>query len=219
VGRPEKLTLYDTSQGIFGDRKRMAQLLGLDPENVRVVSLFLGGGFGSKGPTWSPAVICAMAARHVRRPVKLVVRRPQMFGPVGCRTATRQTISAAASKDGRLVALTNETLSHTSTMDEFVETATLPSRMLYSVPNNETIQRLVRSDIGTPSHTRAPGEAPGTFALAVAMDELAARLKIDPSNSAFETIDPRQLQARALALVRARTIAGCASSTLKPLNR
>ena len=177
---PKKLTLYDTSQGIFGDRKRMAELLGLDPENVRVVSLFLGGGFGSKGPTWSPAVICAMAARQVRRPVKLVVRRPQMFGPVGCRSATRQTISAGASKDGRLVALTNETLSHTSTMDEFVETSTLPARMLYSVPNNATVQRLVRSDIGTPSYTRAPGEAPGTFALEVALDELAAKLKIDP---------------------------------------
>ncbi len=65
-------------------------------------------------------------------------------------------------------------------MDEFVETATLPARMLYSVPNNKTIQRLVRSDIGTPSYTRAPGEAPGTFALEVAMDELAAKLKIDP---------------------------------------
>lgn len=177
---PKKLTLYDTSQGIFGDRKRMAELLGLGPGNVRVVSLFLGGGFGSKGPTWSPAVICALAARHVGRPVKLVVGRPQMFGPVGCRSATRQTISAAASKDGKLVALTNETLSHTSTMDEFVETSTLPARMLYSAPNNSTIQRLVRSDIGTPSYTRAPGEAPGTFALEVAMDELAAKLRIDP---------------------------------------
>ena len=96
----DKLTLYDTSQGIFGDRKRMAALFGLEPENVRVVSLFLGGGFGSKGPTWSHSVICAMAARHVNRPVKLVLRRPQMFGPVGCRSETRQTISAGAGKDG-----------------------------------------------------------------------------------------------------------------------
>ena len=86
---PQKLTLYDTSQGIFGDRKRVADLLGLQPEDVRVVSLFVGGGFGSKGPTWSHSMICAMAARHVNRPVKLVMRRPQMFGPVGCRTATK----------------------------------------------------------------------------------------------------------------------------------
>ena len=177
---PQKLTLYDTSQGIFGDRKRVAALLGLQTDNVRVVSLFVGGGFGSKGPTWSHTVICAMAARRVNRPVKLVLQRPQMFGPVGCRTATRQTISAAASSDGRITALKNDTTSHTSTMDEFTEPATTPTRMLYSTPNNSTSQKLVRSDIGTPSYTRAPGEAPGTFALEVAMDELAYQLKMDP---------------------------------------
>ena len=97
---PERLTLYDTSQGIFGDRKRVAELLGLLPENIRVVSLFAGGGFGSKGPTWSHTVLCAMAARHVNRPVKLVLRRPQMFGPVGLRSETNQTISIGA-KPGR----------------------------------------------------------------------------------------------------------------------
>lgn len=176
----DKLTLYDTSQGIFGDHKRVAGLLGLNPENVRVICLYVGGGFGSKGPTWSHSPLCAMAARHVGRPVKLVVRRPQMFGPVGCRTETQQTISLGASQEGKLLAQANETLSHTSTFDEFTETATLPSRMLYSVPNNWTVQRLVRSDIGTPSYTRAPGEAPGTFALEVAMDEMAYRLGIDP---------------------------------------
>ncbi|HVW07128.1 MAG TPA: xanthine dehydrogenase family protein molybdopterin-binding subunit [Bryobacteraceae bacterium] len=177
---PEKLTLYDTSQGIFGDRARVAGLLGLKPENVRVVCLYVGGGFGSKGPTWSHSPLCAMVARHVGRPVKLVLRRPQMFGPVGCRTETQQAISLGASPDGKLAALSNETLSHTSTFDEFTETATLPSRMLYSVPNNYTVQRLIRSDIGTPSYTRAPGEAPGTFTLEIAMDELAYRLGMDP---------------------------------------
>ncbi len=177
---PDKLTLYDSSQGIFGDRKRVAELLGLQPDRVRVISLFLGGGFGSKGPTWSHVVICAMAARHVNRPVKLVLRRPQMFGPVGCRSETRQTISAGAAQDGKLTALTNDTVSQTSTMDEFTETTTIPTRMLYSTPNNATVQRLVRSDIGTPSYTRAPGEAPGTFALEIAMDELAYKLGMDP---------------------------------------
>ena len=176
----DHLTVYDTSQGIFGARKRIASLLGLQQENVRVVSLFLGGGFGSKGPTWSHTMICAMVARQVGRPVKLVVRRPQMFGPVGCRSETRQTIAAGASTDGRLTALTNDTLTHTSTFDEFTETATMPTRMLYSVPNNSTVQRLVRSDVGTPSYTRAPGEAPGTFALEIAMDELAYKLRLDP---------------------------------------
>jgi xanthine dehydrogenase YagR molybdenum-binding subunit len=176
----DKLTLYDASQGIFGDRKRVADLLGLQPDNVRVVALYLGGGFGSKGPTWSHVLLCAMAARHVHRPVKLVLARPQMFGPVGCRTETRQTIAAGAKRNGTLTALRNETLSHTSTMDEFTESASVPTRMLYSVPNNSTQQRLIRSDIGTPSYTRAPGEAPGTYALEAAMDELAYALKMDP---------------------------------------
>jgi xanthine dehydrogenase YagR molybdenum-binding subunit len=144
----EKLRLYDASQGIFGDRKRVAELLGLELDNVRVISLFLGGGFGSKGPCWSHTMICAMAARHVNRPVKLVVRRPQMFGPVGCRSATHQTISMGAEADGKLHALRNETVTHTSTFDEFTETATLPTRMLYSVPNNATVQKLIKSDIG-----------------------------------------------------------------------
>jgi xanthine dehydrogenase YagR molybdenum-binding subunit len=177
---PDRLTLFDASQGIFGDRNRVADLLGLKPENVRVVSLFLGGGFGSKGPTWSHVVLCALAARQVKRPVKLVVRRPQMFGPVGCRSETRQAISIGASQDGSIQALENVTYTHTSTFDEFTETATLPSRMLYKSPNNHTVQNLVRSDIGTPSYTRAPGEAPGTFALEVAMDELAYKLGMDP---------------------------------------
>lgn len=176
----DKLTLYDASQGIFGDRKRVSELLGLDLNNVRVISLFLGGGFGSKGPCWSHTMICALAARHVKRPVKLVVRRPQMFGPVGSRTSTHQTISIGSQADGKLLALKNETITHTSTFDEFTETASLPSRMLYSVANNATVQKLIRSDMGTPSYTRAPGEAPGTYALEVAMDELAVKLKMDP---------------------------------------
>jgi xanthine dehydrogenase YagR molybdenum-binding subunit len=109
-----------------------------------------------------------------------VLARPQMFGLVGCRTETRQTIAAGAKRDGTLTALRNETLSHTSTMDEFTEPASIPTRMLYSVPNNSTHQRLIRSDIGTPSYTRAPGEAPGTYALEAALDELAYALHMDP---------------------------------------
>lgn len=176
----DRLTVYDATQGLFGDRARIAGLLGLQPENVRVISLYVGGGFGSKGPTWSHVLLCAMAARGVGRPVKLVLQRPQMFGPVGCRSATRQIVACAARKDGALTALRNHTITHTSSFDEFTESATLPTRMLYAVPNNETLQRLVRSDIGTPSYMRAPGESTGTFALEVAMDELSYALNMDP---------------------------------------
>jgi xanthine dehydrogenase YagR molybdenum-binding subunit len=178
--RPDHLTLYDATQGVFSDRGRVAELFGLQPENVRVISPYLGGGFGSKGPVWSHVILAAMAARQVNRPVKLAVERPQMFGMLGFRSQTRQTVSAGAKSDGTLTALRHDTVCHTSTFDEFVEAASLPARMLYATPNNSTSHKLVRSDIGTPSFMRAPGEAPGTYGLEAAMDELAYALNMDP---------------------------------------
>src|SRR5207248_785017 len=177
---PDKLTLYDATQGVFGDRERVATVLGLHPDNVRVISPFLGGGFGSKGPTWSHVVLAAMAARQVNRPVKLMVSRPQMFGPVGFRSRTRQTIAAGATKDGTLVALRHDSVSETSSFDQFVEPASMPARMLYQSPNSSTSHRLVRADIGTPSFMRAPGWAPGTNVLEIAIDELAYAVNMDP---------------------------------------
>jgi len=177
---PDRLTLYDATQGVFSDRRRVAHLLSLDPNNVRVVSPYLGGGFGSKGPVWSHVIITALAAKQVKRPVKLAVARPQMFGMLGFRSETRQAIGAAAKRDGTITALRNDVVCHTSTFDEFVESAGLPTRMLYQTANNSTSHKLVESTIGTPSYTRAPGEAPGTYALEAALDELAYELKMDP---------------------------------------
>ena len=175
-----RLTIFDATQGVFGDRKRVAELLGLRPEDVRVVSEFLGGGFGSKGPTWSHVVLAALAARQVRRPVKLVLDRPQMFGPIGFRSITRQALALGATADGRLLAARHDTVALTSSFDEFMEAASMPSRMLYAVPDASTTHRLVRADIGTPSYTRAPGWAPGTYALECAIDEMAAAVEMDP---------------------------------------
>ena len=175
-----KLTLYDATQGVFSDRKRVAALFGMQPEDVRIVSPFLGGGFGSKGPVWSHVILCAMAAKKVNRPVKLVLAREQMFGPVGYRGRTRQSVTAGAHQDGTLAAWRHDTVTQTSTFDDFIETSSLTARMLYATPNNSTSHRGVRLDLGTPSFMRAPGEAPGTFGLEAAMDELAYELKIDP---------------------------------------
>ncbi|MBV9760631.1 MAG: xanthine dehydrogenase family protein molybdopterin-binding subunit [Acidobacteriaceae bacterium] len=177
---PDHLTLYDATQGVFTDRARVAQLLGLQAENVHVISPYLGGGFGSKGPVWSHVILAAMAAKQVNRPVKLAVTRPQMFGMLGFRSQTRQAMAAGAKRDGTLTALSHDTVCHTSTFDEFVESASLPSRMLYATPNNSTSHKLIRSDIGTPSFMRAPGESVGTYGLEAAMDELAYELKMDP---------------------------------------
>ena len=177
---PDHLTLYDATQGVFSDRGRVADLLGLKPENVHVISPYLGGGFGSKGPVWSHVILTAMAAKQVNRPVKLEVKRNQMFGMLGFRSLTQQTVAAGAKSDGTLTALRHDTLAETSSFDEFVETASLTARMLYNSPNNSTTHAIVKSDIGTPSFMRAPGEAPGTYGLEAAMDEMAYQLKMDP---------------------------------------
>ncbi len=124
--KPDSLILYDATQGVFSDQERAATLLGIPKENIRIVSPFLGGGFGSKGPVWSHVVITAMAARQLNRPVKLAVSRPQMFGMLGFRSYTHQQVAAGAKKDGTLTALRHDTVSHTSTFDEFVEAASLP---------------------------------------------------------------------------------------------
>lgn len=175
-----KLTIYDATQGVFTDRQRVATLLGLHPDDVRVVSPFLGGGFGSKGPTWSHVVLAAMAAKRVNKPVKLVVKREQMFGMLGFRPYTHQTVGVAAGQDGKLTAIRHDTYDQTSSFDEYVEGCSLQARMLYASPNAETSHMLVKLDTGTPSFMRAPGESPGNYALESAMDELSYALNIDP---------------------------------------
>jgi xanthine dehydrogenase YagR molybdenum-binding subunit len=177
---PDRLTLYDATQGIFGVRKRMAQLFGLSPDKVRVISKFLGGGFGCKGSAWSHVPLSAMAAKMVGRPVKLVLTRHQMFAFVGFRPQTQQKLAIGASKDGTLVAVRHELLSETSRFDEFIEGSAVVSRMLYACANVRTSHRLVRLDISTPTFMRAPGKATGNYALESAIDELSYALKMDP---------------------------------------
>jgi xanthine dehydrogenase YagR molybdenum-binding subunit len=177
---PDHLTVYDSTQGIFEVRRKLAATFGLPKENVRVISKFVGGGFGSKGSCWSHVAIAALAARQVRRPVKLMVARPQMFGPVGGRPATIQRIALGARKDGTLTSIRHESRSETSRFDEFVEHVTAPTRALYQCPHVFTSERIVRLDIGTPQFMRAPGESSGSFALESAMDELSYALGIDP---------------------------------------
>jgi xanthine dehydrogenase YagR molybdenum-binding subunit len=176
----DKLTLYDSTQGIFSVRSGVARMFGIPPENVRVVSHFTGGGFGSKGGPWSHVFLSAMAARHVSRPVKLVLTRRQMFGPSGGRAHTSQQVTLGAKKDGTLTIVRHLTTSTTSTLEDFVESSGVATRMLYESPNIETDHTLVRMNVGSPTFMRAPGEATGSFALESAMDELAQTLDMDP---------------------------------------
>jgi xanthine dehydrogenase YagR molybdenum-binding subunit len=180
VWEGDHLTLYDSTQYVTGDRNAVAKTLGIAPDKVRVVCPYVGGGFGCKGSTWSHVVLTAMAARRAGRPVKLVLDRPQMFGPVGGRPNTEQRMLLAAGKDGALTAVRHNVLASTSFQEDWLETAALVTRMMYAAPNQQTTHRLARLNIGTPTFMRAPGEATGSFALECAMDELAYEMKVDP---------------------------------------
>jgi len=176
----KKLTLYDSTQSVVGSKNAIATILGVPPDDVRLYSYFIGGGFGSKGFTWPHSVMAPMAAKHVGRPVKIVLSRQQMFTSNGHRSRTIQKISLGSDKAGKLIAVKHLTTSETSFVDEFVETAGVATKMIYDVPNLDATHSIVRLNKGTPCPTRAPGEAPGTYGLEVAMDELAYQLNIDP---------------------------------------
>ncbi|MFL6674304.1 MAG: xanthine dehydrogenase family protein molybdopterin-binding subunit [Massilia sp.] len=176
----DHLTLYDSTQYIKGVQRTVAGTLGIPPEQVTVLCPYVGGGFGCKGSVWSHVVLAAMAARQAGRPVKLVLDRNQMFGPVGARPVTEQRMQLGAMSDGRLTASSHDLVAYTSMIEDWIEPSALLTRMLYASPNQQTTHRLARMNLGTPTFMRAPGEATGSFALEAAMDELAYQLGIDP---------------------------------------
>jgi xanthine dehydrogenase YagR molybdenum-binding subunit len=176
----DRLTLYESTQGIRATQQTVAQLLGLPSTHVRVVTGFVGGGFGAKAMVWPNVTLTAMAARHVRRPVKLMLPRPQMFTSNGHREEQEQRITLGAGRDGRLTAIRHEKLSITSPFDDWAEPATGVSSQLYACENYRGLHRLIKGNTMTPTFTRGPGEALGVFTLETAMDELACGLQIDP---------------------------------------
>jgi xanthine dehydrogenase YagR molybdenum-binding subunit len=175
-----KLTVYDTTQGVDARRASVAKVFGLQPDAVRVIGRYVGGGFGSKGGTNPHTILAVMAARVVGRPVKVALSRPDMFGGFGNRPHTEQHIRVGAQHDGTLIALAHDVRSSVSRYDTFIENSAVITRMLYAVPNQITTHRGVRYDVVTPTYCRAPGESSGSFALESAMDELASATGVDP---------------------------------------
>ena len=178
----DRLTVWHTTQGISGAQRTLAGMFGIDVDHVTVICPFVGGGFGSKGNTWPPAVLAAMAARIVRRPVKLVLSREQMYYSNGFRPKTIQQVRLAADTNGKLLAIEHHGFSQMSdpALGEYSEGVALATNMLYSCKNVSTSHRLVPVHQGFPTYMRAPGESPGMFALESAMDELSYALKMDP---------------------------------------
>jgi xanthine dehydrogenase YagR molybdenum-binding subunit len=176
----DRLLVDTPSQGLAWAVGRIAGLFGIPPENILIRSPFLGGGFGCKGMVSGPQVLGILAARLVGRPVKLVLRREQMYGPVGHRAPTRQTLRLGADRQGALTAIHHHMRTASSSFDDFFEPAVQVSHTLYASPAIATTAEAVRLDTGTPIFMRAPGEASGSIALESAIDEIAHVAGMDP---------------------------------------
>jgi xanthine dehydrogenase YagR molybdenum-binding subunit len=176
----DRLTLWDKTQWVQNTADEIAAVFGIPPENIRVVSPFVGGAFGSGLRTWPHVTLAALGARMAGRPVKLMLSRREMYYGVGYRPHTVQRVALGASRNGRLAAILHDGYQETSTYEEFSEALLNASRFLHSCPNVYTRHRIAPMNTHTPTYMRAPGEASGVFALESAMDELSVALNIDP---------------------------------------
>ncbi len=173
------LTIYDKTQGVQNVQRYICSVFGLNPENVRVMSPFVGGAFGAGLRPQYEVVLAVLAAQALKRSVRVVLTRAQMYG-LGYRPATIERVALAANAGGTLDAITHEAIAMTSQYEEFYRHDTTWSEILYKCANVRYSHKLVRLDLPTSGDMRAPGAATGVFALECAMDELAVALKIDP---------------------------------------
>ena len=176
----DTVMIYAKTQGVNATQQAMAQAFTIAPENVRVHTEFMGGGFGMGLRTWPQEVAVVAIARKIGRPLKLVVTRNQMFTLVGHRPYTVQTINMGADTNGKLIGLAHAATAETASYEDFTEATVNMTKFLYECPNVSTRYRLVRLDRSVPIWMRGPGEATGAFALESAMDEMAHKLGLDP---------------------------------------
>lgn len=174
----EKVLLYHSTQGVINAKGATSYFFNLKPENVRVVSPYLGGAFGSKGQ-WGHFLLAAMAGKVVKRPVKLAITRHMMQTNTGRRAATIQSIALGTDKTGKLAVIRHRTDTY-SNLTQFFEPSGRPTAVLYAAPLREITYRVANLNVGPPTFMRAPGNASGSFALECAVDEMANELKMDP---------------------------------------
>ncbi|WP_293776457.1 aldehyde oxidoreductase molybdenum-binding subunit PaoC [uncultured Oxalicibacterium sp.] len=174
-----RLTVWTSNQMIDWGVGDLAKTLNLPKENVRLISPYIGGGFGGKLFLRAEALLAALGARAARRPVKVALTRPMIFNNTTHRPATIQRIRIGATRDGKITAIGHESWSGNLEGGE-PENAVQQTRLLYAGPNRITATRLALLDLPEGNAMRAPGEAPGMMALEVAMDEMAEKLQMDP---------------------------------------
>jgi xanthine dehydrogenase YagR molybdenum-binding subunit len=175
----DRLTLWTSNQMIDWSVTDLATTLGIPKKNVRLISPYIGGGFGGKLFIRADAVLAALGARMAGRPVKVALARPLIFNNCTHRPATIQRIRIGASSDGKITAMAHEGWSGDLPGGK-VELAAQPSKLLYAGENRRVTMRLSTLDLPEGNAMRAPGETPGMMALEIAMDEMAEKLKLDP---------------------------------------
>lgn len=175
-----ELTIYEPSQYMVGTQHGVAEMLGIDPARVRVISHFVGGAFGSKASVTDRTAIVALAARRLNRPVKLVATRDQGFTIATYRAETQHRVRLGADKDGKITALIHEADEVSSQLDSYKVGGTDMTTRMYAIPNITSKVTIQHADRNTPGFMRAPAEMPYMFALESAVDELAYALKMDP---------------------------------------
>jgi xanthine dehydrogenase YagR molybdenum-binding subunit len=175
-----QLTIYDTTQSVNNSQDVIAQVFGIPVDQVRVVSKFLGSGFGGKLWPWTQCYLAAEAARQLQKPVKLVVSRKMMFQSVGHRPRTVQRVRIGATSEGKLLSLQHDYVQTSAMLDDYKEDCGESTAMQYSVPNLRVTSAKARRNVGSPTSMRGPGRVPGLYATESALNELAFRLEIDP---------------------------------------
>lgn len=175
-----KVVIYDSTQGLYGVKRTIANMYSLEPEKVQVISPFVGGGFGGKGSVWFNTMLCVMAAEQTGRPVKLNLSREGVFRIVGGRTPSEQRIAIGADKDGKFVSIIHTGFTATTEHNNFPEQFSFPVRHLYASKSFYITQKAMNLDTVANTFMRAPGESIGTFALESAIDELAHQMNKDP---------------------------------------
>lgn len=175
-----RFTLYETTQAVSNFHGVLAHMLSVPKENVRVVTEFLGTGFGGKLWPWPQSPLAAVAARDLRKPIKLVVTRKMNFESTGHRPHTRQRIRLGAARDGKLVSLQHDYIYSRAHLSDYKENCGESSGFFYSTANLRVTHAHATRNVGVPTSMRGPGAVPGMYALESAMDELAIALNMDP---------------------------------------
>ena len=176
----DKVTVWEKTQGVVSSQQSIANAFGLEPKNVQVYAPYVGGGFGSALRTWPHAIAAVMAAKLLKKPVKLVLTRPQMFMLVGYRPEAIQHIAIGATPDGKITGIRHDAFAITSNYENFNEGLVAQTKQLYACPNLTTKYNIYPLDVSTPTWMRGPGEATGSFPLECALDDLSYALKLDP---------------------------------------